>query len=335
MRNETRLKYNALTAAMARTYGVSNVSDGFNALPPMAVRLNDAIQDSIDFLGMISQIPVTDIVGEAVRVQIQKTLAGRTDMSVKGARREPSKAKAPDGPKYTCAQTNFDVGIDYDTMDTWARFADFSQRYMNAVFRRIGLDRMLIGFYGSSVAKQTDPVANPTLSDVNIGWLQLLKTYMPSHYLTQGKTNAQIQIGDTGDYKNLDQFVYDVYQMIPIKDRSGSEVVFIGQGLVAHDMGKALSAWAQKPIEKMEIQVLDKSYGGLRCMIVPNYPVNGFMITDPQNLQIYYQDSSVRRRTKDEPEFNRVADYISMNEAYMISDLEGVASVEAANVKFV
>ncbi len=336
MRNATRVKYNAHVASMARTYSVTNTAEGFDVLPPMAIRLNDAIQDSIDFLKAVSMIPVVDMEGEAVRIQMQNTLAGRTKTASPNNPREPSMALDPDGPRYKCAQTNFDVGIAYNTLDTWARFPDFSQRYMNAVFRRIGLDRMLIGFYGQFAAENTDRVKYPELQDVNKGWIQFLKETRPEHYLTEAKQGSgKIQIGPTGDYRNLDQLVYDVYQMIPIKDRTGQEVVVIGQGLVANDMGKALGTWGERPTEKNMIQVLQKSYGTLPSMVVANYPTNGFMVTDLRNLQINYQDTSVRRRTQDEPKFDRVVDYISMNEAYMISDLDGISAIEADNVEFV
>ncbi|MEB3733455.1 P2 family phage major capsid protein [Halopseudomonas pachastrellae] len=50
--------------------------------------------------------------------------------------------------------------------------------------------------------------------------------------------------------------------------------------------------------------------------------------TSLNNLSIYWQEGGRRRHIKDEPEYNRVADYQSSNDAYVIEDLTKVALVE-------
>lgn len=336
MRHETRLLYNSLRANMGAAYGTENVSEQFAATVPMAQSLNDAIQEADDFLQRITIIPVTDIKGEILRMSIFDTIAGRKTLTG-DQRRHPQLAGAPDGRQYECSKTNFDVGFLYALLDNWARYKDFQQRYMSAVYRRIALDRILIGIYGESVAANSDRVANPKLQDVNTGWLYDLKTNMPSHYFkgTGAEGAEKIIIGsDAGaTYKNVDQMVYDIGMLIPKHYRTGREVAIIGQGLVAHDMNKVLGAHAETPTEKVNFQILGKSYGGYTSVLVPQFPDNGLLITDPANLHIYVQSSSVRRQAKDEPEFDRVADYISQNEAYRIGELNSVAAIEADNVE--
>ncbi|MNP63859.1 Phage major capsid protein, P2 family [compost metagenome] len=52
------------------------------------------------------------------------------------------------------------------------------------------------------------------------------------------------------------------------------------------------------------------------------------LVTTLSNLSIYYQNGARRRHLKDEPELDRIADYQSSNEAYVIEDFGLVALVE-------
>lgn len=335
MNRETQEKFNQLMKNMAQSYGVSSMSENFAATTPMAQKLNDAIQASSAFLSRISIIPVVDIMGEVLDMQIHSTVAGRTDTSGAGER-TPQMAGAPDGRQYVCKQTNFDVGILYALLDAWARYNNFSQRYMSAVYKRIALDRIMIGFYGMSAAATTDRVANPKLEDVNTGWLYDLKTSKPENYLSEiVAESGAITLGPGGDYKNVDQLVYDVGSLIPEHHRSGSEVAIVGKGLVAHDMNKVLGAHAETPTEKVNFQILGKSYGGYTSVIVPQFPDYGMLITDPVNLQIYLQSSSMRRHTENQPKKNRIVDYISQNEAYRIGNLNAAAAIDHSKLQIV
>ncbi len=51
-------------------------------------------------------------------------------------------------------------------------------------------------------------------------------------------------------------------------------------------------------------------------------------MTTLSNLSIYFQNDRRRRHIKDEPERDRIADYQSSNEAYVIEDMGLVAMVE-------
>ena len=61
---------------------------------------------------------------------------------------------------------------------------------------------------------------------------------------------------------------------------------------------------------------------------MPYFPENAILITSFDNLSIYYQEDAKRRFIKEEPEANRVADYQSSNEDYVIEAYEKVAFVE-------
>lgn len=335
MRNETRKVYNAMLATLAVKYDVSTTAEKFTATPPMAQKIQDAIQSSAAFLNEVSLINVEDMKGQIVDLTIHSTIAGRTD-TTGDSKRNPQLAGSPKGRDYECTQTDFDVAIDYALLDQWARYPDFARRYMNAVYRRIALDRILIGFYGMSAAATTNRTTNPLLQDVNFGWMYDLITNNPENYMTEGATAGKIRLGDFSgaDYKNVDQMVYDILQMIPVEHLTGNEVVILGKELVAKDMNKVLGDHGTTPSEKSKFELLGKSYGGLKSLVVPQFPARGVLITDPKNLQIYVQNSSVRRFTKEQPEQNRVADFISQNEAYRIADLEGVAGLNGSAVVF-
>jgi P2 family phage major capsid protein len=335
MKHATTLMYTALQVAMAKTYGVPEVKDYFNVSTPMETRLNDAIQQSDDFLQRINVVPVTDITGQAVLIDAAgQPLARRTDTDQDD--RETTDLADPDGCPYTCVKTEYDVHMKYAQLDTWARFPDFQQRYTRQVYRRIALDRILVGWHGEQAAKKSNPVTYRLRQDINIGWLKLLQTHHADNYLTQsGETVNQIKLGPGGDYRNLDQMVFDVYNLISPEQRTGLEVAIIGQNLVAHDMGKIHGDWGQRPTEKSLIRTLSKSYAGLPCLMVPHFPDMGLMVTDLRNLSIYYQSESVRRRSWDNPKRDRIEDYNSMNEAYMIENPRAAAAVHAANVKLV
>lgn len=69
-------------------------------------------------------------------------------------------------------KTDYDTTIGYAQLDAWAKFPDFQTRIRDAIVTRQGLDRIMVGFNGTSAAPNTDRNANPLLQDVNIGWLE-------------------------------------------------------------------------------------------------------------------------------------------------------------------
>ncbi|WP_420588205.1 phage major capsid protein, P2 family [Bacterioplanoides sp.] len=334
MRELTIQKFRKLHQALCKSYKVTNPGKYFSVTEPMETMLNSAIQDSSDFLKRINMLPVTDRKGQSVKIGIYSPLAKRTNVDEKD--RQPTKMQPPDGVEYECKLTEFDVSFSYDLLDAWARFDNFMELYMQQVYRRIALDRIMVGWYGTSAATETKPGINTNLEDVNIGWLKLLMTHKEEHYLTESSDGSgQITIGKFGDYKNLDAMTYDVYSIIDDAQRTGSEVAIIGRRLVANDMGKALSSFAQQPTEKNQIMVLEKTYGGLPSLVIPHFPDTGLVVTDTENLSLYYQSGRTRRKMEDKPERNSVVDFMSSNDAYMIENFDGIAGIEANNIEFV
>ncbi len=327
-------QYAELQEAIAETYGVERASKMFSVEPSVAQELNDSITAKADFLERINVVPVSEIKGEKVFIGVNGPVTGRTN--TKTTDRVAKDASALEHTLYELADTQSDVGLPYAKIDAWAKFPDFKDRYSAAVQKRIAQDRIVIGFHGLNAAVQTDLATNPKLQDVNKGWLQQLREQAPQQVLKEGTVAGKVTLGAGGDYANLDALVHDTKQMVDeILREDGDLVVIIGSDLLAADKAKLYTKQGDTPTEKERIenaQVIS-TYGGLPAFSVPNFPVNAVLVTSWDNLSIYFQDSSWRKQTVDNPKRSRVEDYNSRNEGYVIEQLEKIALTE--NVELV
>ncbi|MGG7671001.1 phage major capsid protein, P2 family [Pseudomonas sp. WC2] len=321
--------YAEMQLAIAETYGVPLSSKMFSVEPSIAQELNDAITAKADFLQRINVIPVTEIKGEKVFIGVSGPVTGRTN--TKTTDREAKDASELENSTYELSSTESDVGLPYAKIDAWAKFPDFHQRYSAAVQKQIALDRIMVGFHGVKAAAQTDVEAYPMLQDVNKGWLQQLREQAPQQVLKEGKEAGKVTLGLDGDYANLDALVHDTKQMVDERLRDGGDLIaIIGTDLLAADKAKLYAKQGDTPTEKERIedaQVI-ATYGGLPSFSVPFFPVNGVLVTSWDNLSIYFQDSSWRKQTVDNPKRSRVEDYNSRNEGYVIEQLEKIALTE-------
>ena len=63
-------------------------------------------------------------------------------------------------------------------------------------------------------------------------------------------------------------------------------------------------------------------------MRVPFFPENAVLVTRLDNLSIYYQEGARRRRLEDAAKRDRIENYESSNDAYVIEDNGLAAMVE-------
>lgn len=331
-----RQRYHALQARIAQTYGVETAREEFNVEPSLAQTLNDQITLSSAFLQRINVIGVSEIKGEKVMMGVNGTVTGRTDTDKKD--REPRNVLGLDGDGYELHDTHSDVTLKFSTIDAWAKFKDFAQRYTAAVRRQIALDRIMVGWHGIKVAPDTDREAFPLLQDVNKGWLQIMREKAAQQILVEGATKGKILLGIGGDYVNLDSLVHDVSLMIDEEFRDGGDLVaIVGRDLLAHDKGKLYAKQGHTPSEKVKVemaQVID-TYGGLPSYTCPHFPAKGVVVTSFDNLSIYFQGSSWRRYLLENPKRSRAEDYNSRNEGYVVEQLGKFAAIEAGNVELV
>lgn len=346
MRNETRVKFLAYCSQIALLNNVPDATVKFSVDPVVEQRLEEVIKEGSEFLEEIQIVPVTEQAGDKVGVGVTRPLASRTNTAA-GNRRNPTDASdTTDLGGYFCKQTNFDHAIRYAKLDAWRHRPEFQTLVRDSILKQQGRDRIMIGFNGTSAAAATDLVANPKLQDVNEGWLHKIRTEAPTRVLNDGDLTVNPlkaiyvhEDGDTSpgagqdaDYKTLDALVFDAVELIDEWYRDDTDlVVIVGRDLV-HDKYFPIIEKAGNTATEMEavdrIIRSSKQMGGLPAVRVPFFPANAILITRLDNLSIYVQEGSRRRMVRDEPEYDRIANYESVNEAYVVEDYGMAALVE-------
>lgn len=331
MKDITRKRFNEMCARMAFNYGVASVMQQFAVAPEIEQRLQDKIVEQSTFLAKINVITVMEKEGENILGSASGPASGRTDTTVDGQERSPKDLLGLGSYKYLCSQTNSDVYMRYNTMDVWAKFQDLGERYARYVQQRIANDREIIGWYGESVAADTNLTTYPMMQDVNKGWMQFMRDNLPANILTEGAVAGEIHIGAGGDFENLDHAVADLSQGIESFLRKDL-VAFIGSELVGQEKAVLYKAIGQTPTDKTLATASLTTFGGLPWETPSNFPARGLVITTYDNLSIYVQEGTWRRNIKDKPEKDRVEDYNSRNEAYTVETPEKFVGVEFGNV---
>ncbi|WP_296936041.1 phage major capsid protein, P2 family [uncultured Marinobacter sp.] len=330
MRNESRVQFNKLRQQIAKLNGVESAAEAFAVTPTVQQTLERRMQESSDFLGRINMIGVDEIKGEKVGLGVGSTIAGRTDVSAND--RTPSDVSDTTGNGYECFLTEFDTAVPYSKIDAWAKFPNFQAMLRDAIVRQQALDRIMIGWNGTSAAAATNRSTNPLLQDVNKGWLQHYREQAAERVLNEVvASSGQVTIGDTGDYKNLDALVFDVLNSMvdPWYRENPDMVVLVGRTLMS-DKYFPLINQSNAPTEQQALDLLvsQKRIGGLQGIQVPYIPDGTLMITTLENLSIYWQQGGRRRHIIDNPRRNRIENFESSNDAYVIEDFGAGAVVE-------
>jgi P2 family phage major capsid protein len=335
MRPETRQAYDAYCQRVSQLNGGAAIGTKFSVDPTAQQTLEQKTQESSGFLKLISVMGVPELTGEKLGMNATSTVASRTDTSGAG-RRVPRDPTGLTGEDYTLKQTNYDVALRYDKLDNWAKFPTFQTMWQGVLMERMALDRIMIGWNGTSAAATTDRDANPMLQDVNIGWLEKMRTENATRVVDEMVTDSEaITVGQGGDYRNLDALVMDMIQtLLPTWNRTRSDLVAITGDALLHDKYFQKVNVDQAPTEEIALETIlaSRRLGGKQAMIVPYFPANSILVTPLKNLAIYYQDGKRRRHIKDEPEADRVADYNSSNDGYVIEDYEAAFLLENVTI---
>lgn len=337
MKKQTRQVFGQYETRLGQLNDTDNVAKTFSVTPSVQQKLETKMQESSEFLSKINIIGVTEQEGEKLGLGVSGPIAGRTN--TKDKERKTRDLSTLDGTKYRCEQTNFDTHLNYAKLDAWAKFPDFQSRVANAILTRQALDRIVIGFNGVKAMADTDLDANPLLQDVNKGWLQHLRELAPERVLglvASGMPGTVI-IGDVADadYANLDAAVTDAVNLLdPWYQEDTNLVAIVGRKLL-NDKYFPLVNTKQAPTETLaaDIIISQKRIGGLPAARVPFFPDNAILITRFDNLSIYFQEGARRRRVEDVPKRDRIENYESSNDAYVIEDLGLAALVENIELK--
>jgi len=331
MKNETRKLFDKYTDRIAELNGVPDATKKFTVEPSVAQTLEQRIAEKADFLGEVSTIPVTELKGQVISVGVNRRIASRTKTATPNNPRVTKNIADMTGREYECKKTDFDTNITYEQMDRWAGFGDQFQTMMrNLTTEQIAADRLVIGFHGTSAADNSDAAAHPMLEDMNIGWLQKLRTEAPARVMPVG---LKVGTAAGADYPSIDALVFDmVHSLLDPWHRSNSAINAItGAELVTDKFMTMLKDKdGQAPTERSAMQtlLLNQTIGGKIGKIVPFFPERSILVTFPKNLIIHPQIGSLRRMVKDNPEYDRVDDFLSDNEAYAIGTLGAACLVD-------
>ena len=334
MQNDTRKRFNAYRGKTAAENGVSSAANTFTAVPAVEQRAVATAQESHALLKDINMVGVTSPDGQTVGISIGAPIAGRTNTDLRPRTPRNAVDLAEDN-SYHCEKTEFDVALPFSMLDGWAQFPDFEQRIDQAIGDRQALDRLMIGFNGTHAAEQTDRDAYPLLQDVNIGWLQKIRTKAPAQVKAAGAVVGKVTIGATGDYTNLDGLVYAALQMLAPHHRKRPDLVVLIDRDLLHTKSLGNVDDATDNTRELALNRILTSglVGGIPHRDAPFFPDAKLLVTTLRNLSIYYQKTTLRRFIQEQPNTEQVNDFQSLNEAYVVEDYGLVALVE--NIEFV
>lgn len=331
MRTQTRQQFDAYVQQVATLNGISNATTKFAVEPSVQQTLESRMQESSAFLSQINIIGRIEQQGEKIGLGVGGPIASTTDTATK--ERETIDPITLDATGYFCTQTNSDTHLSYARLDAWAKFSDFQTRIRDTILRRQALDRIMIGFNGISRAASSDRTANPLLQDVNKGWLQKYRENATARVLDTGKGGGNILIGAgaTTDYANLDALVFDAVNALiePWHQDDTALVAILGRDLL-HDKYFPLINQTQPPTEQLaaDMVISQKRVGGLGAIRVPFVPPRTILVTRLDNLSIYWQEAARRRMLIDNPKRDRIENYESSNDAYVIEDFGAGCVIE-------
>lgn len=330
MRNDTRGLFNAYLQQLAKLHGVPDVTTKFTAEPSVAQTLETRIQESSQFLSAINVYGVSEQMGEKIGLGVSGPVASTTNTATTD--RETTDLSTLDDRSYLCTQTNFDTHLTYGKLDAWAKFKDFQARIRDAILQRMALDRIMIGWNGTSRAATSNPGTSPLRQDVNIGWLQKMRTENAARVISEVvAASGQITIGAGDDFENIDALVFSMVNEFiqPWYQEDPKLVVICGRQLLADKYFPIINK-PNAPTEMLAADIVtsQKRIGNLPAVRVPYFPANGLMVTRLDNLSMYWQENTRRRSVVDNAKRDRIENYESVNEAYVIEDLGCAAMAE-------
>lgn len=337
MNSEAQVKLSAFMKSIQETFDTTDAHETFNVNPTASQTLVDDIKETDDFLERINIITTENQHGEAIGLGVGGMIASRTD-TASGKERKTRSMHNMRAMPYECSQTNFDTHITYAQLNAFSHLKNFEERVNNQIRIQSDLDKIRVGFYGKSVAKDTDVVANPNGEDVNQGWVEALRKHRPENVLTEVAVGSNaIRIGVGGDFTNLDLAVLTVKNLLDDVFASTNDLVaIVGNDLIAGDQARLYAENGSIPSEKSKIEMRQviSTYGGLPTFVVSNFPPRGIMVTSFDNLSIYIVKNSIRKSVGVKNDKNdRIENYECMNMAYIVEQLGKAATLEFDNVK--
>ncbi|PWC10926.1 phage major capsid protein, P2 family [Brenneria roseae subsp. americana] len=337
MRNTTRKLFDQYVARQAELNGVTPaaVAAQFSVDPAAQQKLEAAAQESDSFLKQINVFGVDEQIGEKILIGSKGPLAGVNNSTT--TRRNPASNEDMNADKYTCRKVNYDYAMKYAQLDAWAHKPNFQPLISAAMARQMSLDRIMIGFNGTSYADPSDRATNPLLQDCGIGWLQKIRNQAPHRIISNVTVTSRDQdntIITKGTYGNVTAAVYDAKNSLMDEwhKRNPDNVVILAGDLLTTSNFPTINAMSQtNPNTEMlagQLIVAQERVANMPTFIAPYFPATGILITPFKNLSLYFQNGSLRRTIREEPHYNRVATYQSSNDDFVVEDFGAVAFID-------
>ncbi|MBI0277279.1 phage major capsid protein, P2 family [Hafnia alvei] len=328
MQNKTRDLLEQYISRQAQLNGVSanHVTQGFTITPSVEQVLENKKQQSADLLQKINVAPVSLQTGQKLGLGVTGPVSSiNTSTTV---RRTPTDVSTLDENDYACQQVNVDTFVPYAKLDMWAEFPDFQKRLTDQIVQRSALDTIMIGFNGTSRANPSDPATNPLLQDCGVGWLQRIRETAPQRVMSGVTISSLGSDGKIirGTYNNIDGAVTDAKNSLldPWYQRAGDLVVICSSTLVSdRELAVLNYLSATNPNSEAlagQLIAARQSIASLPTYIAPYIPDGCVLVTPFKNLSIYWQKGTHRRRVADEPQYNRIATYESVNYDFVVED---------------
>lgn len=107
-------------------------------------------------------------------------------------------------------------------------------------------------------------------------------------------------------------------------------VVMVGREIWTHH-GMTLLNHSNLPTERNALATwfASKTVAGLPCIRPPYLPSRAVIVTSYDNLSLYHQLGSLRRTIIDNAKRDRVEEYLSENEAYVVEDYGKLAGIRS------
>ncbi|ENE90626.1 phage major capsid, P2 family protein [Escherichia coli P0304777.3] len=149
--------------------------------------------------------------------------------------------------------------------------------------------------------------------------------------VTLTSRNMDNTVAHAGKYANADALVQDARSSLLDEWHKEADDLVVIMGRNLFNSLAARAEQHQRPesqcgITRRQLILSSRTIGGLG-FLAPFFPDATMLITSFNNLSIYWQKGSMRRLMKDEPEYNRIATYQSINDAYVVEDYGKCAMV--------
>lgn len=160
---------------------------------------------------------------------------------------------------------------------------------------------------------------------MNVGWLEKMRLENAARVMKEVVDGSgKISIGAGKDFENIDALVFAmVNELIEPWYQEDTELVVVCGRKILADKYFPIINKANAPTEMLAADIVtsQKRIGNLPAVRVPHFPANGLFVTRLDNLSYYWQEGSRRKTVVDNAARDRIENFESVNEAYVIEDL--------------